>query len=93
MDVLLLNAFERLIWLINMLIVVRVLISWVPPMYNSRVGRWIVALTEPVLAPVRNLLSYIPFTRQLPVDFSPIGAWIILYILSSLIQYFFYLFH
>ncbi|ADU26267.1 YggT family protein [Ethanoligenens harbinense] len=82
----LLRAFGGLIWIINALILVRVLISWVPQLIQSHVGRLIVALTEPVLAPFRHLLMRIPALSRLPVDFSPIVAWIALSLLQWIIN-------
>lgn len=93
MSYVLLKAFVDLIWVINTLILVRAVISWVPQLIQSHVGRLIVALTEPVLAPVRGLLAHIPFTRRVPVDFSPIAAWIILGAVQWLIVQLYYLFH
>ncbi|MFT9077224.1 YggT family protein [Ethanoligenens sp.] len=89
----LLEAFYWLIWIITSLIFVRAIISWVPQLIQSHVGRFIVALTEPVLAPVRHLLALIPFTRRLPVDFSPIAAWILLMIIQRIIVLLYSLFH
>lgn len=89
----LLQAFVWLIRILIGLIFVRALISWVPQLIQSHVGRLIVAVTEPVIAPVRHLLAHIPFTRQIPVDFSPIVAWIILWIVQQGIILLYYLFH
>lgn len=92
----LLRAFEGLIWILNTLILVRALISWVPQLSQSHVGRLIAVLTEPVLAPIRQLLAHIPPLRRIPVDFSPIAAWIILgvlgWVINALYSYFYYVF-
>ncbi len=45
----------------------RVLISWVDPTARNAVSRYVVAITEPMLAPIRRLL---PQTGT--IDFSPL---------------------
>ena len=63
------------IWL---LILGRVILSFVDPTRRTRVGGFLVAMTEPILAPVRRL---IPSTGML--DFSPL---IVVLILGVLIR-------
>jgi YggT family protein len=45
----------------------RVLISWVDPMARNTVSRYVVVLTEPMLAPIRRVL---PQTGMF--DFAPL---------------------
>ena len=59
-----------------LLILGRVLVSFVDPAGRSRIGAFVVALTEPILAPVRRL---IPSTGML--DFSPLVVILILGVL------------
>lgn len=42
-------------------------------------------IVAPVLDPIRNLLSKIPFINSLPIDFSPIAAFLLCEIIISLI--------
>ncbi len=58
-------AFEVLDWLI----IIRVLLSWIPHDPYNPIFRFIYEITEPVLAPFRRLLG-----RRMMVDFSPILA-------------------
>ncbi len=53
-----------LLWL---LVLGRVLLSWVDPMGRTQAGRLVLQLTEPFLAPIRSLL---PRTGML--DLSPL---------------------
>ncbi len=62
------------------LIIGRVLISWVDPIGRTAVGSFLIAATEPILAPVRRVL---PQTGVM--DFSPLVVLIVLGILSSVI--------
>lgn len=58
----------------------RVLASWVDPFANNRITQILRDLTEPILAPIRNL---IPGTMMF--DFSPIIATLLLQALGKLL--------
>jgi len=73
-----------LIYLYSIIILARVLMSWVQVDPNSPLARTLIDLTEPVLAPIRNLL---PPTMGL--DFSPIIAMILLQIVGQMFMSFF----
>ncbi len=61
------NFLEILVLVLWLLVLGRVLISWVDPMARSTVSRYLVALTEPMLAPIRRIL---PQTGM--IDFAPL---------------------
>ena len=61
------NFLEILVLVLWLLVLGRVLVSWVDPTARNSVSRYIVAMTEPMLAPIRRLL---PQTGM--VDFSPL---------------------
>ena len=61
------NFLEILVLVLWLLVLGRVLVSWVDPMGRNAVSRSIVMLTEPMLAPIRRLL---PQTGM--IDFSPL---------------------
>lgn len=61
------SFLEILVLVLWLLVLGRVLVSWVDPMARNSVSRYLVALTEPLLAPIRRLL---PQTGM--VDFSPL---------------------
>jgi YggT family protein len=64
------------VWL---LIVGRVILSWVDPAGRSQVGGFVISATEPILAPVRRAL---PRTGML--DLSPLIVLIVLSVLWRL---------
>jgi len=68
-------VFEAMFWLI----MIRVLLSWVRPDPYSPVVQFIYKITEPVLAPFRNLIP------MQGIDLSPIFAIIALQVLEKLI--------
>ena len=70
-----------LVQLYALVMLARVLMSWVNIDPYSPLARTIYNLTEPVLAPIRNL---IPPTGM--IDFSPMIAMILLYIIAEIIR-------
>jgi YggT family protein len=75
------NFLEVLVLVLWLLVMGRVLVSWLDPGARSTPSRYLVALTEPMLAPIRRLL---PQTGM--IDFSPLvlllGLGILLRIVS-----------
>ena len=69
-----------LVSLLWVLVVGRVLISWVDPTGRGQVASWLFQLTEPLLAPIRRLL---PAAGGL--DFSPL---VLLLVLGALTRAF-----
>jgi YggT family protein len=63
------------------IILIRVIFSWVSPYPTNPVTRLAWQLTEPVLAPIRRLL---PSTGG--IDFSPMVAWIAAIILINVLR-------
>ena len=61
------NFLEILVLVVWLLVLGRVLVSWVDPTARNSVSRYIVVVTEPMLAPIRRLL---PQTGM--IDFSPL---------------------
>ncbi len=61
------NLLELLVFVLWILVLGRVLVSWVDPMVRNSISRYVVTLTEPLLAPIRRAL---PQTGM--VDFSPL---------------------
>lgn len=68
-------AVNSLFNIINFMILIRVFSSWLPFLYENRFAAGILntiyALTEPIMQPVRKLLSRTSL-GNMPVDFSPI---------------------
>lgn len=78
------RALEILFNLIEILIIVRIFMSFLNLNTNSFIGKFVFELTEPVLAPAREILSRLGLNRGM-FDFSPILAMLFLRILYSLI--------
>jgi YggT family protein len=69
-----------LLQVLSFAILGRVLLSWVDPMGNMRITQILNDITEPMLAPIRNLLPQMPM-----FDFSPIIAMLLLQVIGQLI--------
>lgn len=83
----LLTAIYWLLNLLSFLIVLRALLSWFPISQENIINKLLITMTEPVMSPIRALLYKLKFTRELPVDFSPVVAILVLWILSSFIAF------
>lgn len=79
------NAIIKLIEIIELLILARVFLSWVPNMRDNQIVRFIYQITEPLLAPVRSMIERSSFGRNMMIDFSPIIVFLILGILKRIL--------
>jgi YggT family protein len=71
---------QFLIIALNLVLIGRVLMSWVNPRFEGPVARFLYEATEPFLAPIRRML---PQTGM--VDISPLIAFLVLSVLGALI--------
>ena len=81
MDILFTLA-NSLLTLITLAIIVRALLSWFYPVGKDPWTRLLVELTDPLMAPVRAILSRI---LPIPIDFSPIVVILLINLLQSLL--------
>ena len=79
--VLLFKIVDLLVSVINTLIVIRVILSWLSPNSNNGFTDLVYGITEPFLKPFRVLLPM----GNLRVDLSPMVAYIFLSIIRRLI--------
>ncbi|MCU0491764.1 MAG: YggT family protein [Chloroflexaceae bacterium] len=66
--------------ILSLLILARVLISWIDPMGNMRATQILHELTEPILAPIRSILPNIGM-----IDLSPLVAMLLLQLVGTFI--------
>lgn len=74
-----------ILWLLNLLslmIIVRALLSWFYQVGRDPWTRLLVDLTEPILAPIRSVLSRL---ISIPLDLSPIAALLLISLLQRLV--------
>lgn len=77
------SIISLLLNIIILAIFARALLSWVMPVGRDPFTRILVAITEPILAPIRSVLSRI---LPIPIDLSPIVAWLLIIVLQNLLQ-------
>ena len=71
---------QFLIIALNLVLLGRVLMSWVNPRFEGPVGRFLYDTTEPLLGPIRRVL---PQTGM--VDFSPLVAFLVLTVIAAVV--------
>lgn len=72
MGYLIYSSYSTLVKLIDFIILIRVILSWVPIDRNSSIVRLVYSLSEPLLYPIRELLRKSPLGDGMMIDFSPI---------------------
>lgn len=80
------DAFDALINLIELAIILRAVLSWIPNL--SRDNPFVKILnqvTEPILSPIRKLIEKSSFGSGTMIDFSPLIAFLILELLKGII--------
>lgn len=77
------QALYYLVRLINILILVRVVFSWINPNPYSTLVQFIYGVTEPILEPVRNLIYRLGYNGM--IDFSPMLAIVLVNMIYSLL--------
>ncbi len=73
--------FTVFLYALIVAILVRSLFSWFPVSRDNEFARLLVTVTEPLLAPVRNLLP-----RGLMLDFSGMIVIVVLYVMITVVQ-------
>ena len=74
----------RLFNVIEILLLIRVILSWLP-LGSNRFVEAIYMLTEPILEPIRVLLAKSMGNRRIMIDFSPLIAFILLAFIRNLV--------
>ena len=74
-----------LIEVLQTLMLVMALMSWIPQLRQTKVYAFISMLVEPVIDPFRRLLYKIPGMDRFPLDLSFLTAWMVLSLLASML--------
>lgn len=70
---------------IELVILARVLLSWIPINKSSRIVEFLYMITEPILGPIRGMIEKSPFGKNMMFDFSPIIAFLLIRLVRALI--------
>ena len=82
------QAIDLVLKIFEFALIARVIVSWLPISKDNRIIDLLYAVTEPVLAPIRNMLSRSRFMSNSVfsmMDFSPVVAFILIGLLRSAI--------
>ena len=71
------TALNIVLAIFEFALIARVLLSWLPSI-NGKVVNLLYSVTEPILAPIRSLLSRSSFFGNSMFDFSPIVAFLLI---------------
>ncbi len=80
MGTIILNTVNLLFTALTLVIIARVILSWLPQYQNTSFGRAVFQISEPLLAPIHRLM---PPTGML--DFTPMIALVVLIVLQTII--------
>lgn len=84
MKSILIQTVSILFQLINLILLIRIILSWLPIGRNAFTNL-IYSLTEPLLYPIRELLKKSPLGDGIIIDFSPIILVVILSAIEKII--------
>ena len=75
------SIITNIFWIIELLIIARVFLSWIPVNINYKIKQFIFDLTEPLLSPFKKLIP----PPKFGFDFSPILAFLSLEVLKQIL--------
>jgi YggT family protein len=75
-----LSLVQLFITVLTLAIIIRALMSWFDPTFNSAVGKIVLDVTEPIIRPIRQVIPSFGM-----IDISPIVAILVLQVLSRLL--------
>ena len=82
----LVRAIQIFTYILIALLLANVVLSWLRLRPNSPIVRFVYGLTEPILGPIRRLLAKSPLGGPgMPLDFSPLLAYLLIQFVSSLL--------
>lgn len=85
-QVLLIHAVDVFFYVLEILIFVRIILSWFVGYGGGSVMRLLYNLTEPILQPVRDMVDKSPLGGGSGLDFSPIFALILLRLVKMVLM-------
>lgn len=68
--------------LMSFMIMLRAIMSWFITDDDNRIYNFLIAVTEPLIIPIRSILERFEFFRQLPIDMSMFFTMLILSIIQ-----------
>ena len=72
--------------LLEIFLVVRCVLSWLPDLQRSHIGEFIYMMTDPLVMPFQAIFRNFDFFRTIPIDFSPLFSFMVLQVLQNMIR-------
>lgn len=79
------SIISFVLWAMSWLIIIDAVLSFVPAAHNSQFYFFVRKMVEPILMPIRKLLNKFEFSRNIPLDFSPFIALVVIQFLRSIV--------
>jgi len=79
------RALDIVLLIIQYAIFIRAIISWFPVSRDNPLIRLVYQITEPLLAPVRNMLYRLTSGRYMMIDFSGVIVFFLIGVIRSII--------
>jgi len=76
---------DLLLWIIQLLMLIRAVMSWMPIDEDSTFYNFLVSATEPIIYPVRAIVEKIPAVSGMPIDISFFLTVVILSVVQMLL--------
>ncbi len=73
------------LYALQMMMFIRAILSWIMPDTDNPIIGFLVTMTEPVIYPIRALLSRFEFFNSMPIDMSFMVAYLVLILVSALL--------
>ena len=74
------------LWVLNIAMLARAILSWIPDAEDWAVARFVAVLTEPLVIPVRALFNKMGWFQDMPVDISFFVTYILLSIITAIVE-------
>lgn len=83
---LLINAVDTFFMLLEWLIFIRIILSWIPIGRVTPISQMLHTLTEPILGPIRTMMDRSPLGGGMMVDFSPLIALFVMRLINMMLK-------
>lgn len=85
MNIVIYRAVDIVFRVIELTILIRVFLTWLPVPKEHRLVDLLNQVTEPILAPIRSFVQRSSFGKNMMFDFSPIIALILLMFIRTIV--------
>ncbi len=79
------RAINTVLDIIQLLIFIRIILSWIRLPRENPIIVIVYNLTEPILGPIRSLIQKSSIGGNMMFDFSPIVAWLLIALIRTII--------